>query len=820
MRPAQFAALALCCASCAAPRPEPAPSVDSAPAIEGDASPESEVAPPNIEPASAAPGAVESRAPGLALRVWEVEAAPTPRTVLWPNQVPNFAGSLASLDFDVDALRGDAPSLARSWIGELAGDLEIALAGPHRLRLVGTGAASLYVDDVLALETGQTCELELGAGAHRCLLATCSQAGAQRSALEWQAPGSTEFEPIPERCWSRATETAPATSRGFKRAVERAVSTRAKPVANRAVQVAEITFDALRAPVAALAWVDERTLLLATRNGSVWRADIAQPNAASRVASGLLDPRALAVVGERTFVLQARELTELVDNNADGVFDAQRCACAAWPVGPDVARAAARLWRTPDALAIVFETRGADASTTGMDPAGLSCSLADGGVKRIDLAQLVGVAFDQGGRPIALADGTAPRIERGPYAGQMLALDGDAVGLRRISIDGAGASAQGGSIDLGAAPDFDLARAARGPDGAWFAPAARSAKAGANSALVERLELLDAPGFDLLSVRVFRGGLELEFTAPLAEGVGWEAENYAASARAIDARRGASRPLEVRAASVREDRRAVALALDLPDESVVDVDIVGPLRAEDDARLSTKRATCWVRGGRRDLGWEVRERPDPAVRAPELRDGWSELFDGASLAGWHASQPTGIANWRAEQGVLANTAGGADLVSDEQFDNFELSFEWRVTAGARSAVLFHLREARVEAGRAAPALCPSFELLDDARRVEGRNPLRSTGACRDMYAPRSAEAAPVGVWNRSLLVVRDGHVEHWLDGVRVAEYVPGSDDWQRRAALARPWTVVDSSPGAIALRASERRVEFRALRIRKLGSHP
>jgi cytochrome c len=744
--------------------------------------------------------------------------------LLWPNQPPNVARALASLDLDVDALRRETPVFTRRWISEVAGDLDVVLAGPHRLRLVGSGAASLYIDDVLALDNGETRELELGAGSHRCLLATFSQDGAQRSTLEWQPPGGAAFEPIPATFWSHAREAPPATARGFKRVVERGVPARAKPPANPTAQISQIALDAVRAPLAALTWIDDRTLLVATRNGAVWRLDPAQANSAVRVASGLLDPRALAVVGGRTFVLQASELTELVDANGDGVVDAQRCACAAWPAGAEGGRVATHLWRAGDALVIVLEARTTDANGGASIPAALSFAPADGSVKSVDLAQLEGLTVDLGRRPIALADGSAPRIDRGPYAGQLLGLDADAKGLRRLSIEGSGASAQGCSIDFVSPLDFDLAGAARGPGGAWFAPAARAGKANANAAVVQKLELVDAPCFDLLAVRALDGGLELEFTAPLAEGLGWEAENYSVAVSSIDAPHDSPRAVEVRAASVSEDRRTVSLALDLTGDSVIDVRIVGPLRSESDAPLLETSARCWMRSLPSDRKLALRSAPDadapPRLSAQEVRDGWIDLFDGASLAGWHASPPSAIANWRAERGVLANTAGGADLVSDEPFENFELSFEWRVTAGARSAVLFHAREGRGEAGSDGPVLSPSFELLDDARRVEGRNPLRASGACRDMYAPRSAESAPVGVWNRARLVVRDGHVEHWLGGVRVAEYVLASDDWQRRAALARPWPGVDSSPGALALRASDRRVEFRALRLRRLESRP
>ena len=164
-------------------------------------------------------------------------------------------------------------------------------------------------------------------------------------------------------------------------------------------------------------------------------------------------------------------------------------------------------------------------------------------------------------------------------------------------------------------------------------------------------------------------------------------------------------------------------------------------------------------------------------------DDWRSLFDGKSLKGWHGYNKKGkINNWKVEDGALiclgkiSGVDYGGDLVSDDAFENFELTWEWRVDADANSGVMYHVEEnisfkAPYETG-------PEYQILDDASYNDvDKNQL--AGANYGMYpAIETKELKPLGQWNASRLIYNKGHVEHWLNGLKVVEFDENSDEWK------------------------------------------
>lgn len=204
------------------------------------------------------------------------------------------------------------------------------------------------------------------------------------------------------------------------------------------------------------------------------------------------------------------------------------------------------------------------------------------------------------------------------------------------------------------------------------------------------------------------------------------------------------------------------------------------------------------------------------LTAAERAAGWRLLFDGQTLAGWRSLKsdkpPPG---WRAANGELIRDGEGGDLLTAEQFADFELALEWRIAEGGNSGILFRVRTDHDEVWETGPEL----QLLDNARHPDGRNPLTSAGANYALHAPSRDATRPPGEWNDTRLLAQGAQVRHWLNGVPVVEYELWSEDWEARVAASKFAELPHygrARRGHIALQDHGDLVAFRNLRIRPL----
>ena len=205
------------------------------------------------------------------------------------------------------------------------------------------------------------------------------------------------------------------------------------------------------------------------------------------------------------------------------------------------------------------------------------------------------------------------------------------------------------------------------------------------------------------------------------------------------------------------------------------------------------------------------------LTAAERAEGWRLLFDGESLDGWRGFRQDGVpeGSWAARDGMLQRVGPGGDIITDEQFENFELSLEWRVEEGGNSGIFYLASE---DADRIFES-APEMQVLDDAGHVDGGSPLTSAGANYALHPAPRGVVRPVGEWNEARIVVNDGHVEHWLNGQQIVTYELGSEDWQRRVAESKfaEWpTYGQARVGHIGLQDHGDPVWFRNIKIRVL----
>jgi hypothetical protein len=208
----------------------------------------------------------------------------------------------------------------------------------------------------------------------------------------------------------------------------------------------------------------------------------------------------------------------------------------------------------------------------------------------------------------------------------------------------------------------------------------------------------------------------------------------------------------------------------------------------------------------------------------EKNAGWKLLFDGKTTSGWRGykmdKMPPG---WSVVNGALVRLKGGAggkgagggdDIVTTEEFENFDLQLEWKIVPNGNSGVLYRVSEEPVTAWHYAPEV----QILDNTAHPD-RTRTQHAAACYDLYAPSKDTMRPVGEWNRMRILVDGAHVEHWLNGEKVVEYELWSDDWNVRVAKSKFKDMpkfAASRKGPICLQDHSDRIEFRNIKIRPL----
>ena len=197
----------------------------------------------------------------------------------------------------------------------------------------------------------------------------------------------------------------------------------------------------------------------------------------------------------------------------------------------------------------------------------------------------------------------------------------------------------------------------------------------------------------------------------------------------------------------------------------------------------------------------------------ETAAGWRLLYDGKSLDGWRAfKHDAPDAGWTAKGVLSPDPKTSKDIITKEQFENFELSFQWKISAKGNSGVMFHV----IEVGDETYQSGPEYQVLDNAH---GEPPPQQAASLFALYAPSMDVTRPAGDWNLGKIRVDHGRVEHWLNGVKVLEYEIGSADFKTKVdhSKFRQWPQFASArTGHIALQNHGDAVWFRDLKIRVL----
>ncbi|HLN72595.1 MAG TPA: DUF1080 domain-containing protein [Prolixibacteraceae bacterium] len=210
------------------------------------------------------------------------------------------------------------------------------------------------------------------------------------------------------------------------------------------------------------------------------------------------------------------------------------------------------------------------------------------------------------------------------------------------------------------------------------------------------------------------------------------------------------------------------------------------------------------------------------LSAAEQSQGWQLLFDGKTTNGWiGAGMNTFPAEgWKVVDAALMSVANvkGADIVTNEKFAAFDLQFEFNFAEGANSGVKYYT-------GNGGPSIGLEYQILDDKKHPDAKAGVVGNRTMSSLYDLIPAEKQErftkgAGEWNIARIVAYpDNRVEHWLNGVKVVEYVRGSASY--RALVARSkyaefenFGMVKETP--ILLQYHHDQVKFRSIKIKKL----
>ena len=185
----------------------------------------------------------------------------------------------------------------------------------------------------------------------------------------------------------------------------------------------------------------------------------------------------------------------------------------------------------------------------------------------------------------------------------------------------------------------------------------------------------------------------------------------------------------------------------------------------------------------------------------ERAAGWRLLFDGESFAGWknYGEPPGDIVGWIIEAGALRMTRDTSlagliwnsinpfakatvDLMTLETFDRFEVSLEWKLSPGGNSGIYYLLP------GDADPPWEKrglEMQVLDDAAHPDGRIEKHRNGDLYDLIASSSRPVRPIGEWNTAKILVDGLHIEHWLNGIKIVEFVRAGPEWDALLAQSK-----------------------------------
>lgn len=205
--------------------------------------------------------------------------------------------------------------------------------------------------------------------------------------------------------------------------------------------------------------------------------------------------------------------------------------------------------------------------------------------------------------------------------------------------------------------------------------------------------------------------------------------------------------------------------------------------------------------------------------------GWQKLFDGKTTAGWHTYGKTAVGQaWKVSDGTLYLDAKnkkegqGGDLTSNEEYGNFHLKLEWKISKNGNSGIIFFVKEDPLKY-RSSYNTGPEMQVLDNDGHADGKINKHRSGDLYDLIASSSEPVNPVGEWNKVEIISNNGKLDFKMNGKNIVSTTMWDAQWNSMVAGSKfktmPGFAIYKS-GKIALQDHGDDVWYRNIEIKKL----
>jgi Domain of Unknown Function (DUF1080) len=217
------------------------------------------------------------------------------------------------------------------------------------------------------------------------------------------------------------------------------------------------------------------------------------------------------------------------------------------------------------------------------------------------------------------------------------------------------------------------------------------------------------------------------------------------------------------------------------------------------------------------------------LTSTEKKAGWRLLFDGQTFTGWRGFHSDKVPEgWVIEDGTIKKVPAqgmlgraGGDLITVDEFSNFELRLEWKLSPRGNSGIKYLVTESQPPSGKSAVSF--EYQVLDDDKHPDAKMGIagnRTSGALYDLIPPaKERKLKPIGEYNEVRIIVRGNQIEHWLNGVKVVGFDRSSPDFKERIAQSKfknTKAFGEAAKGHILLQDHGNAVWYRNIKIRNL----
>jgi hypothetical protein len=200
----------------------------------------------------------------------------------------------------------------------------------------------------------------------------------------------------------------------------------------------------------------------------------------------------------------------------------------------------------------------------------------------------------------------------------------------------------------------------------------------------------------------------------------------------------------------------------------------------------------------------------------EKAQGWVSLFDGKTFNGWRNYNGKGVRpGWNVVDGAMVHTKQGGDLITEKQYENFELKLEWKISEGGNSGIFVGVQERK----GAIYSTGIEMQILDNDKHRDRKDPTHRAGACYGLYPAVDSAVGKVGTWNKVRILKEGDHYQFFINGVKTADFKSESEAFKKLVSKSKfvKWpTFATHLKGHIGLQDHGDEVSFRNLKIREI----